>query len=99
MRGATGRLSKALIFTVQLIFTLCVLFVHATAQTVTGTLQGTVSDTNGAVVPNATVTVRNVETGLERTLSTNGEGFYVSSNLPLGKYNISATSQGFNTAV
>src|SRR3712207_5261080 len=39
----------------------------AFAQTVTGTLQGTVKDPNGAVVPGATVAIRNVETGQERT--------------------------------
>jgi hypothetical protein len=66
---------------------------------VTGTLQGTVSDSNGAVVQNAAITIRGVETGLERTLSTNEEGFFISSNLPLGRYNVSATAQGFGTAV
>lgn len=48
----------------------------AAAQTVTGTLQGTVRDTGGGVLPGATVTVRQVETGTERVLVTNGEGFY-----------------------
>lgn len=99
MLDATRRSSRALIVTAELIIVLCVLSVHTGAQTVTGTLQGTVSDANGAVVPNATITIRGVETGLERTLTTNGEGFFVSSNLPLGKYNVSATAQGFGTAV
>ena len=65
------------------------------AQTVTGTLQGTISDSNGAVVPGATVTILNVETGQERTVTTNGEGFYLAPFLPLGKYNVTATSKGF----
>ncbi|MBA2732878.1 MAG: TonB-dependent receptor, partial [Acidobacteria bacterium] len=43
--------------------------------------------------------IRGVETGLERTLSTNGEGYFVSANLPLGKYTITATAQGFGTAI
>ncbi|MBA3242837.1 MAG: carboxypeptidase regulatory-like domain-containing protein, partial [Acidobacteria bacterium] len=65
------------------------------AQTVTGTLQGTISDSNGAVVPGATILIRNVETGQERTVTTNGEGFYLAPFLPLGKYNVTATSKGF----
>lgn len=68
-------------------------------QTVTGTLQGTVVDKNEAVVPGAEILVRNVETGQERTLKTNGDGFYVVSYLPIGRYSVSAAQKGFNTLV
>ncbi|HEX6732835.1 MAG TPA: TonB-dependent receptor, partial [Pyrinomonadaceae bacterium] len=68
-------------------------------QTVTGTLQGTVLDKNGAVVPGADILVRNVETGQERTLKTNEDGFYVVSYVPIGRYNISASLKGFNTVL
>lgn len=71
----------------------------AEAQTVTGTLQGTVIDANGAVVSNAEVIIRNVETGQERTLTTNSDGFYVASFLPLGRYSVTVTQQGFAKAV
>ncbi|MFZ0750392.1 MAG: carboxypeptidase-like regulatory domain-containing protein, partial [Pyrinomonadaceae bacterium] len=67
----------------------------AVAQTVTGTVQGTVTDPNGAVVNNAEVVIRNVETGQERTLTTNSDGFYVASFVPLGRYHIVANHQGF----
>jgi outer membrane receptor protein involved in Fe transport len=67
------------------------------AQTVTGTLQGTITDTNGARVPGVTVVARNTETGQERTLTTNDEGFYVASFLPLGRYTVTATRTGFDT--
>src|SRR5829696_952648 len=70
----------------------------ALAQTVTGTLQGTVKDPNGAVVPGANVAIRNVETGQERTLTTNDEGFYVASFLPVGRYEVTASGQGFGSA-
>ena len=65
-------------------------------QTVTGTLRGTVSDSKGAVVPGADVVIRNMETGQERNLKTNGEGVYVASFLPLGRYTVTASSAGFN---
>ena len=66
------------------------------AQTVTGTLQGTVSDSKGAVVPGADVVIRNVETGQERNLKTGGDGVYVAPFLPLGRYTVTASSAGFN---
>src|SRR5439155_21673213 len=65
------------------------------AQTVTGTLQGTVTDANGSVVPGAEIVLHNVDTGQERTLKTNGEGFYLASFVPLGRYSVSASQKGF----
>jgi outer membrane receptor protein involved in Fe transport len=65
------------------------------AQTVTGTLQGTVSDSKGAVVPGAEVVIRNMETGQERTIQTNSEGAYTAAFLPLGRYTVTAGGKGF----
>jgi outer membrane receptor protein involved in Fe transport len=70
--------------------------VAAVAQTVTGTLQGTVSDSRGAVVSGADVVVRNMETGQERNLKTGSEGTYLASFLPLGRYTITASGPGFS---
>ncbi|HEX8560414.1 MAG TPA: carboxypeptidase regulatory-like domain-containing protein [Pyrinomonadaceae bacterium] len=77
----------------------CVLCLCAAAfaQTVTGTLQGTVKDPNGAVVPGAAVAIRNVETGQERTLTTNDEGLFVATFLPVGTYHVTASGQGFGS--
>ncbi|MFN2493557.1 MAG: TonB-dependent receptor domain-containing protein [Pyrinomonadaceae bacterium] len=69
----------------------------ASAQTVTGTLQGTVTDSKGAVVPGVDVVVRNVETGQERTLRTNSDGVYTATFLPLGRYSVTASGQGFRS--
>jgi hypothetical protein len=69
----------------------------AAAQTVTGTIQGTVTDQTGAVVPGATVLIRNVETGQERTVTTSAEGFFVAPFLPLGRYEATASQQGFGS--
>ena len=68
----------------------------AFAQTVTGTMQGTVSDSKGAVVPGADVVIRNLETGQERNLKTDGDGVYVAPFLPLGRYTVTASGTGFN---
>src|SRR6267143_3382422 len=69
------------------------------AQTVTGTLQGTVTDANGAVVPGAEIVLHNVDTGQERTLKTNGDGFYLAAFLPLGRYNLTVSQKGFTKVV
>ena len=70
--------------------------VAVSAQTVTGTLQGTVSDSKGAVVPGADVVVRNMETGQERNLKTGSEGTFLASFLPLGRYTVTASGPGFS---
>ncbi len=66
------------------------------AQTVTGTMRGTVSDSKGAVVPGADVVIRNLETGQERTLKTDGDGVYIAPFLPLGRYTVTTVAAGFN---
>src|SRR6185503_9153816 len=71
--------------------------VSVNAQTVTGTVQGVVADSKGAVIAGADVTVRNVETGQSRSVKTNADGYYVATFLPLGRYNVSAAASNFTT--
>jgi hypothetical protein len=71
----------------------------AAAQTVTGTIQGTVTDTSGAVLPGVTVTIKNTDTGAQRTAVTNGAGIYVASFMPLGRYQVRAELSGFGTVL
>ncbi|HXM35792.1 MAG TPA: carboxypeptidase-like regulatory domain-containing protein, partial [Pyrinomonadaceae bacterium] len=56
------------------------------AQTFRGTILGTVLDPNGAVVPGAKVTAKNVETGIERTTATDDQGNYTIAELQTGSY-------------
>jgi outer membrane receptor protein involved in Fe transport len=67
------------------------------AQTVTGTIQGTVTDRSGGVLPGVTVTIRNVETGLQRSLVTNEGGFFNAPFLPVGLYEVTAELSGFGS--
>lgn len=80
-----------------LVFTLSLLLLPgiAVAQTVTGTVQGTVSDSKGAVVPGADIVIRNQETGQERNVKTTSEGTYLATFLPLGRYTVTVSSAGF----
>ena len=65
------------------------------AQTVTGTLEGRVTDASGAVVPGAAISARNIETGLERGTRTNQDGYYRLTFLPVGEYTVAADARGF----
>ena len=71
----------------------------ARAQAVKGTLLGTVTDTTGAGVPGATVTVTEVQTGIARNATTNASGNYVFSNLKDGIYRVEAELPGFRKTV
>lgn len=71
---------------------------HATpAQTTEGVIFGTLTDVQGGVLPGATVTVRNVDTGVVRTVVTGGDGQYRVPALPPGRYDVTADLQGFST--
>ena len=65
------------------------------AQTATATIVGTVLDPQGAVVANANIVARNVDTGLERSTKSTSEGLYRFESLPPGVYDIRVESQGF----
>jgi outer membrane receptor protein involved in Fe transport len=71
----------------------------ARAQAVKGTLLGTVTDTTGAGVPGATVTVTEVQTGISRSATTNASGNYTFSNLKDGVYRVEAELSGFRKTV
>ena len=68
------------------------------AQEFRGTISGTVSDPNGAIVPGATVTVKNNETNITNTITTNDEGAYTMPLLQPGAYTVSAAASGFKTS-
>jgi outer membrane receptor protein involved in Fe transport len=80
------------------ILALCFSNLVAFAQS-TATLQGTVVDPSGAVVPNAKVTVRNQATGTERTTQTDSDGNYQIAALAVGTYRMEIKAEGFQTAI
>jgi Carboxypeptidase regulatory-like domain/TonB dependent receptor len=71
----------------------------ATAQTNRGTVTGVVTDPNGALVKDATVTVRNNATGLTRTATTSDDGVYTIADLEPGIYRVEIAATGFKTAI
>ncbi len=71
----------------------------ASAQVDQGTIAGIVSDQTGAVIPNAQVTVTNIDTGLTLQTTSNDSGIFVVSPLKIGNYKVSGTAPGFQTVV
>src|SRR5689334_18976951 len=69
------------------------------AQTVSGTILGTIQDQQGGVIPNAEVSTRNTETGQVRKTNADSSGNYRISSVPAGTYEVSATAPGFKTEV
>jgi outer membrane receptor protein involved in Fe transport len=67
------------------------------AQVSGGTLSGTITDPSGRAIPQAQVLIANVATGVERTVTTNADGFYTAVNLLPGEYRVTITAKGFNT--
>jgi outer membrane receptor protein involved in Fe transport len=69
------------------------------AQQITGSIRGTVQDPSGAIVQAASVTAKQVETGLARTVAVDHQGNYLLIELPIGHYQIEVQAQGFQTYV
>jgi hypothetical protein len=78
-------------------FLFCLLATPGVAQTVnvtTGSINGRVTDSTGAVLPGASVTATNVETGLARTVVTDGDGNFLIALLPPGRYRVEGQLSG-----
>jgi hypothetical protein len=71
------------------------LFASALFGQATGSIGGTVTDSSGALVPDAGVSCKNMETGITRVVQTNSAGIFQFPDLPIGPYALSFTKQGF----
>jgi Carboxypeptidase regulatory-like domain len=71
----------------------------ALGQGTSASLTGQVTDNSGAIVPGATVTATNTDTGLAQTTNTNGEGIYLIAPLPPGHYKLTVEARGFERYV
>ena len=84
---------KRILFYTPLALAAVASFAHA--QTITGSVNGTITDASGAAVPNAHVTVTNVQTGVSSTTESSGSGVYNVRFLQVGQYKVTIESQGF----
>ncbi len=67
------------------------------AQTINGTIEGTISDVAGDPIPGATVTATNQDTGIDRALITDANGYYSAKALQVGTYTVAAELAGMQT--
>ena len=82
--------------------TLTILSINAPrslAQVAGGTLTGTITDKTGSEIPNAQIVIKDLATGIERTVSTNKDGFYIAANLLPAEYQVTISASGFNKEV
>ncbi|HEY0796076.1 MAG TPA: TonB-dependent receptor [Acidisarcina sp.] len=93
--SASSRLQFVLVFILGLAGLLTMGPIRSYAQTDTGTLNGTVSDSSGAMVPGATVTATNQDTNVDRTVTTNDAGSYSIPSLTPGNYSVTVAKSGF----
>ena len=91
------KLTKTLLASLAIVF---IFGISASAQIAfdTGRITGAIQDPSGAAVPQATVTINNVGTGIVTTAHSDSSGSFVASGLPSGDYVVSATKQGFGVA-
>src|SRR5437899_3807346 len=73
--------------------------IAVSAQVTTATIAGVVQDASGAVIPGVSITIKNVETAITRTATTDQGGRYTVPDLTLGNYEVQAQLAGFQTEV
>src|SRR5881392_281576 len=86
--------ARSIVFVIAFVIALVAMALPTWAQS-TATLQGTVTDQQGAVVPGATIVVRNQATGVERSLVTDAAGEYLAASMAPGHYRIEVHLSGF----
>ena len=72
---------------------------HLRAQEAGGTIVGTVTDPSAAAVSSAKVSIKNIATGVERSVPTNDDGLFVAPNLVPGSYEMQVTAKGFSSTL
>ena len=87
-------MTRTILFSLMVFVPVC-----AWSQAVTATLLGTITDTSGAVVPDATITATEVATSVARRTVSNQEGIYTIPYLPPGKYRVEVEVSGFKKSV
>ncbi len=94
-QGLRTTIMRSTLILVTVLVTATALF----AQTFRGTVLGTVTDPSGALVSGAKVSVKNLNTGLERTTQSSSDGSYSVPELPIGSYTVTVSQTGFQTSV
>ncbi len=94
----SGLSNTGIVASIVIAITLLVCAPFLAAQAAgTASVQGTVADATGAVIPGATVTLTNTDTLVKRTVTSDNSGLYTFPNVPVGTYSLSVTATGFQS--
>src|SRR5712691_2933436 len=91
--------NRAVIRLSQALKVIVILSLPSLAQIQNGQFTGVVTDPSGAVIPGATLTVKNLDTGLTLTTTSNDSGLYTAREVPVGSYKITVEVRGFKTVI
>jgi hypothetical protein len=95
-RSWRSAIAREICMVMMLILSACTLHAQLAG---TGTIQGTVTDTTGAVIPNAKVTLTNTASGTTHVAQTNNVGVFIFPNVQIANYTLKASATGFETFV
>src|SRR5580700_513159 len=98
-RSTTSAFFLVTVRTILLSLLVSNLSLNMYAQVVGGTIQGTIADPKGAVLPDVKVEIENLSTEIVTILTSNADGFYTAPNLLPGNYSVTAKRAGFATSV
>jgi Carboxypeptidase regulatory-like domain/TonB dependent receptor/TonB-dependent Receptor Plug Domain len=99
MIGSIRTLAVVRFLAIATLLMAIVFSVSTNGQTFRGTILGTVTDTSGAAISGATVSVKNTGTGLLRTVNTGDDGSYSAPELPIGTYSVTVEKSGFKVGL
>src|SRR3989441_5378134 len=91
--------NRAVIRLSRMLTVILALSLPSLAQIQNGQFTGVVMDPSGAVIPGATLTIKNLETGLTLTTISNDSGLYTAREVPIGSYKITVEVRGFKTVI
>lgn len=99
--GAVGKAARGRHFSSLIVLSLMLLVFQfstpvSTAQTTTSTIEGTITDANGAVIAGATIKASGTALAVERSATTDEKGFYRIAALPAGTYTVTTSQSGFS---
>jgi outer membrane receptor protein involved in Fe transport len=95
----TSICNRAVIRLSRMLTVILALSLPSLAQIQNGQFTGVVTDPSGAVLPGATLTVKNLDTGLTLTTTSNDSGLYTAREVPIGRYKITVEVRGFKTVI
>ncbi len=97
LRQSTRSVTTSAVWVGVIALAFCFAVLPLYGQVAGATLSGTLTDPSGAVVPKATISIKNTGTGVVREVTSNKDGFYAAPNLLPGNYEVKGTAAGFTT--